>query len=248
MGDHVTDRPATLKQRWAIVSDVLVPMLFDAPLTFTGADAILKTKKASKKVGGKVLAAIGLTLSTKHPAAELIEQYFHQVYGHTLDLAGIQFPEKEGFPAWMAVPPELDEDKIWECGTKHFKVKPYTWKAPIASNINRALAQKRPSGLYVFAHRGGDEPDAMHRKSYDQGMTEGLTFANSKEYLLMTGFHRFAKNYFMDRIGWTRTSSLWADGCLVYGGWLEAGGRLYLSGGDRASAHPGRGLRELFLG
>ncbi|MEK7118221.1 MAG: hypothetical protein AAB869_01295, partial [Patescibacteria group bacterium] len=213
MGDHVTDRPATLKQRWAIVSDVLVPMLFDAPLTFVGAEAILKTKKASKKVGGEVLGSIGITFAAKHSAAELIEQYFHQVYGHTLDLAGIEFPEKEGFTTFMSAPPELDEDKIWECGTKYFKVNSYARKTPIASSIDRSfsLAQKRPSGLYVFAHRGGDEPDVMHRKSYDQGMTEDLTFANPKEYLLMTFFHRFVKGYFMDKNGWTRTSSLWSD-------------------------------------
>src|SRR3990172_5150985 len=170
MGDHVTDRPATMKQRWQIATDVIANALLDAPITFAGADAILKNKKNQKLTVKEVLATLSIKLVAKHPDAELIEQYFHQVFGYSLDLAGVQFPEREGFATWMAVPLELDEDKIVECVVKHFKVKLYAWKSPIAANINRTLAQKRPAGLYVFAHRGGDEPDAIHRKAYDTGM------------------------------------------------------------------------------
>ncbi|OGZ06675.1 MAG: hypothetical protein A3D65_02010 [Candidatus Lloydbacteria bacterium RIFCSPHIGHO2_02_FULL_50_13] len=232
MGNHVTDRPATLKQRWAIVSDVLVPALLDAPITYVGADAILKTKNKSKKVAGNVLGSIGITLAAKHPAGELLEQYFHKVFGHTIDLAGIDFPEKKGFGTWMAVPPELDEDKIMECLTKHFKVSSYAWKTPVALNIDRAKEQRRPSSLYVFAHRGGDEPDDVHRnKSYDRAMAEGFPFANPKEYLLMTGFHRYVEGYFMDKKGWTRTSSLFSDGNMVYGHGDDDGAKLHLSQG-----------------
>ena len=91
MGDHVTDRPASPTQRWAI-ANVLVSAMLDAPISFTGADVILKTKTATKKMAGEVLGAIGIRLTRKHPAAELLEQYFREVFGHTLDLSGVLFP------------------------------------------------------------------------------------------------------------------------------------------------------------
>ena len=183
--------------------------------------------------------------SEKHPAADLLEKYFREVYGYTLDLTGVVFPEKEGFGAYMAVPPKLNEDAIASHLAGHFKVDMYSWKTPIATNLNRELEQKRPQGLYVFAHRGGDEPDDIHRnKSYDDAMGQNLTFLNPKEYLLASGFHRYTKKYFMDRNGWTRISSLWSDGYLVNGYWSDAYTGLCLSYGDRDNHAPDDGLRE----
>jgi hypothetical protein len=248
MGDHGTERPATLKQRWAI-AEVLAQMMFDTPITFAEAEALLKTKTASRGIGADIFANAGINLSAKHPSAESLEQYFYEVYGYTLDLSGIEFPEKECFSTWMAVPPELSEDKIMECITRHFMVARYLWKSPITANIDLAKEQRRPSGLYVLAHRGGDESDDVHRnKSYDCATAKGFPFANLKEYLLMTGFHRFEKGHFMDNKGWTHTSSLWSEGFLVSGFGGGARGRLCIGDGDRDNASIDRGPRELFLG
>ena len=192
-----------------------------------------------------IVRAFNRLIGKKHPAADLLEKYFREVYGYTLDLTGVVFPEKEGFGAYMAVPPKLNEDAIASHLAGHFKVDMYSWKTPIATNLNRELEQKRPQGLYVFAHRGGDEPDDIHRnKSYDDAMGQNLIFLNPKEYLLASGFHRYTKKYFMDRNGWTRTSSLWSDCHLVDGCWDDARTELCLHDGYRDYRAPGSGLRE----
>lgn len=186
--------------------------------------------------------------SKKHPCAELLEQYFLKVLGYTLDLSGVVFPEKQGFATNMAVPADLDEDQIFSRITTYFKVGQYAYQSPVASNINREVEQKRPQGLYVFAHVGGDEPDAKHLgKSYDDAMAVNMTFMNPKEYLLATGFHHWLKDHFMDVKGWTRTSSLWSDGYLVSGRFFPSSGKLYLYFGGRAGRGPGSGPRELVL-
>ncbi len=187
--------------------------------------------------------------SKKHPCAELIEQYFCEVLGYTLDLSGVVFPEKQGFATYMAVPQDLDEDQIFTHITTYFKVGQYAYQSPVASNINREVEQKRPQGLYVFAHAGGDEPDAKHLgKSYDDGMVENMTFMNPKEYLLATGFHRWLKDHFMDVKGWTRTSSLWSVGRLVNGSFRPSNGELCLDDRHRDFRNPDGGPRELVLG
>lgn len=186
----------------------------------------------------------------KHPQAELIEQYFAEVLNYTLDLNGVVFPEKEGFATYMVVPSDLDEDQIFSRITTYFKVGQYAYQSPAASNINREVEQKRPQGLYVFAHCGGDEPDAKHLgKSYDDAMGQSMQFLNPKEYLLATGFHRFMnKDHFMDVKGYTRTSSLWSGGGLVGGGFVPGDGELGLRYGNRGNRRSGYGPRELFLG
>lgn len=197
------------------------------------------------KMTAIIAEAINKLSGKKHPAAELLEKYFQEVYGYTISLAGIQFPEKGEFSAYMAVPPGLDEDTIMKRLAAHFEVNPFSWRAPIVDNINREFEQKRPQGLYVFAHRGGDEPDDIHRnKSYDDAMSQNLIFLNPKEYLLVSGFHRYVSGHFMDRKGWTRTSSLWSDGYLVYGSWSDANAELYLNDGNRDLRHSDYGPRE----
>ena len=195
-----------------------------------------------------VASALNKMAGRKHPQAELIEQYFREVLGYTLDLTGVVFPEKVGFPVYMANPQDLDEDQIFSRITTYFKVGQYAYQSPVASNINRNVEQKRPQGLYVFAHVGGDEPDAKHLgKSYDDAMAVNMTFMNPKEYLLATGFHHWLKDHFMDVKGWTRTSSLWSGGRLVDGCFSPSNDGLCLSFGDRGSRDPVNGPRELVL-
>lgn len=197
------------------------------------------------KMTAIIAEAINKFSGKKHPAAELLEEYFQKVYGHTISLAGVQFPEKGEFSAYMAVPPGLSEDTIMKRLIAHFGVNSFSWQSPIADNINRKLEQKRPQGLYVFAHRGGDEPDDIHlNKSYDDAMAQNLIFLNPKEYLLVSGFHRYTRGHFMDLKGWTRTSSLWSGGFLVSGSWSGAGAKLYLLRGNRGSRHSDGGPRE----
>lgn len=185
-----------------------------------------------------------------------LKNYYKDVFGSKITLAENMFPQNPNFLTYMAVHPDLNEDEIMEAIQKFFNkakdtVNLYKYLDPVAKNINRnkeQKIQKRPSGLYIFAHRGGDEPDTEHRdKSYNDAVAGGLTFANAKEYLLMTGFHKYIKGYFMDKKGWTRTSSLWLDGDLVYGGWSEGGSELELYYGSVDYGGSDSGPRELFL-
>lgn len=197
-----------------------------------------------------IASAINKMAGRKHPQAEKIEEFFRVVLNHDIDLSGVVFPEKDGMPCYMADDPTgLTDDEIFSRGTAYFKKLGYSYNTPIASSINRDVEQKCPRGLYVFAHRGGDEPDVEHLgKSYDDATQFGMTFANRREYMLMSFFHHFTKGYFMDRKGYTRTSSLWSDGNLVRGCSHSDSSRLYLGYGHRGDCFPGCGPRELFRG
>ena len=187
----------------------------------------------------------------------LLEKYYQEVYGITLDLSEILFPENSDFPAIMVDVLSQDEDEIMEAIQKFFNksetpVNLYKYKSPVAENIDRdsekLQARQLQSGLVVFAHTGQDEPDDKHRnKSYNMAVAENLTFAKYREYLRMTGFHKFTKGYFMDKNGWTRTSSLWSDGCLVNGLWHDGLAKLYADYGNVDYTDPSNGPRQLFL-
>lgn len=183
-------------------------------------------------------------------AKELLEKFFLEVFNFKINLSKAVFPQQEGFSVYMAVPPQFrgKEDMVIETGAKKFSVDFYRYKNSIALNINRDLEQKRLNGLYIFAHRGGDEPDTEHLgKSYDDSMSIKMIFANPLEYLFMTLFHKWINGKFMDAKGWTRTSSLWSDGSLVSGGWSPSGDGLRLDRGSRGNRSSGRGPRQLIL-
>ncbi|OIO29126.1 hypothetical protein COX93_00580 [Candidatus Nomurabacteria bacterium CG_4_10_14_0_2_um_filter_30_12] len=183
-------------------------------------------------------------------AKELLTKFFLEVFNFRINLSKAVFPEKEGFSVYMLVPPQFrgKEDMVIETGAKKFGVDFYKYQNPIASNIDRVLEQKRPNGLYVFAHRGGDEPDAEHLgKSYDDAMSVQMIFANPLEYLLLTLFHKWLNGKFMDVKGWTRTSSLWSGGVLVNGCWRSSDGKLRLGSGDHDNRGSGGGPRQLIL-
>ena len=177
--------------------------------------------------------------------------YYQKVFGIDIsEIKDMEFPDSDQFPAYMPVASNLDEDQIMEAFKKYFKKDIYRYKSPAAKNINRdeeAKIQPRPSGLYIIAHTGQDEPDTKHRnKSYDDAVAEKMVFATAKEYLLMTGYHMFTKGYFMDKAGWTRTASLWSDGCLVFGYWFGDNSELWLSDGFRDNRNSDNGPREKF--
>ena len=47
--------------------------------------------------------------------------------------------------------------------------------------------------------------------SYNKAVIKGYPFMSVKEYLLMTGFHKFITGSYIKERGLTRTSSLWNE-------------------------------------
>lgn len=217
------------------------------------AEALLGNKKNMQKLLQKISKDLEITLVNE--AAMLQIPNLIRFYKEVLDLdrpsiAELAFPEHDVFQTFMPIGLATNHDEIMEAYAAKRKIKTSGYKTPIASNIDPKSAeksgQKRPSGIYVIAHLDGDEPDQKHLgKSYDNSVAEGLNFANSIEYLLMTGFRQFVKGSFMDVKGWTRTSDLWSDGYLVSGCWSPDDSRLCLDDGNRSYRLPGRGPREL---
>lgn len=185
----------------------------------------------------------------KHTAVDDLEKYVSEVFDGTVSLTGIPFPEKKGFLAYMVRPDGLDEDFALAQIIKRFNVGKYTRMSPVAQHINRKAEQKRPQGTYVFAHVGGDEPDKKHLgKSYDDSIAQKMIFAGGLDYLLMTGYHMWKHEKWMDVKGWTRTSSVWSDGGTVDGCFRSDYRKLGLDGVGRDSRGAFAGPRELFLG
>lgn len=196
-----------------------------------------------------LVAGIKKFSSGKHPVAEELERYFKEVFEYSADLTCLPFPEKEGMSAYMVGGLPLTAAFIRDRVTSHFKVGQYSWKTLREGAMIRDLSQKRPQGMYVFAHVGGDEPDTKHRnKSFDYFTSEKLQCMDPSEYLLSSGFHMWKHGKWMDTKGLTRTSSLWSGGRLVRGGWLPSNGELYLGHGARGDRGSDSGPRELFLG
>ncbi len=195
-----------------------------------------------------VVETLNKLVGCKHSHAELIEKYFREVFDYTLDLSNITFPEKIGFPVYMAVPQDISEDEIAKRIAAYFKVGLGTYSSSVTSSVKRDFEQIRPQGLYVFVHRGGDEPEFEYRnKSYDDVAELGVLFLNIKEYLLVTGFHRWTKGYFMDIKGWTRTSSFQSSRYMFRGCWNKESDQLCLYRSRSGRRYPSNGLRELFL-
>ena len=207
-----------------------------------------------KKICPDFITKTKLNILTQIP---LLEKYYQEVYGIKLNLSEIVFPEHPDFPAVMVDDLSQDEDKIMDCIQKYFNktespVNLYKYKNPVAENIDRESEKLQvrtlQSGLVVFAHTGQNEPDTIHRnKSYNIAVSENLTFAKYREYLRMTGFHKYTKGYFMDKKGWTRTSSLWTDGFLVFGYWHDGYAKLSADFGLVDITNLNTGPRQLFL-
>lgn len=243
-----TDLKASTPEQHAVLTGTLAIAVAKTGLSFDFMQKLNGNKGATQKAVSEVLRTLEMSETSLEPHARL-ECYFREVYGQYTNLWGLAFPQGCGMSAQMFVPEELDdEDWIARRIVKRFGVNFLAYKTRIADNINRQSEQKRPQDLYVFAHRGGDEPDNVHLgKSYEDAMAQGITFLNPKEYLLASGFHRYVKDHFMDRKGGTCTSSLWSDGYLVYGSFIPADVRLCLGGGLRDGRYPDDGPREAVL-
>jgi len=226
-------------------------------LPFNTAQKILKDKKQTKNFIQKICKDLSIPFQSEDILFQipLLEKYYQEVYGITLDLSEIQFPENPNFPAIMVDDLSQDEDEIMDCIQKFFNkpsfpVNLYKYRNPVATNIDRESEKSQirtlQSGLVVFAHKGGDEPDLLNM-SYNTAVERKILFMKYREYLRATGFHKYTKGYFMDRKGWTRTSSLWLYGCLVFGFWNDDFAGLYAFNSDVEHTNPGSGPRQLFL-
>lgn len=140
----------------------------------------------------------------------LLRKYFTEIYGITINISKLEFYENERFSEHMVVPPSLSEEKILKALSERFKINVTLALEEVRSSSHTSIPeQKRPNGLYFFAHGGTDTPDIAHLgKSYLDASSLKFPFANVKEYLLMTGFHKFTRGHFMDEEGRTLTSSL----------------------------------------
>lgn len=109
--------------------------------------------------------------------------------------------------------------------------------------------QERPKADFqLFAHKGGAEPDGEFlNTSFNQFIKVGLSFAGAKEYIAMQGVYKFVTGKWMDKKGWTRTTSLWPDGRLVCGDWCPSDSWLRLDGGDVSDRDSDGGPRQLVL-
>ena len=143
----------------------------------------------------------------------ILRNYFIEIYGLTLDIPELKFYEHDRFSEYMVVPPSLSEEQILKALSERFEAGvDLALEQAMSGRSTSVPEQKRPNGLYIFAHGGTDTPDVAHLgKSYLDASSLKFPFANVKEYFLMTGFHRFTRGYFMDKRGGTITSSLAPD-------------------------------------
>lgn len=253
MKEHGT-KPATDEQKIEIQYEFAKAI---RNLPFNTAQKILKDKPQTKRFIQKICKDLSISFQSENILTQLplLEKYYEEVYGIKLDLSEITFPEHPDFPAIMVDDLSQDEDQIMDCIQKYFNksdnpVNLYKYKNPVTTNINRESEKLQTrtlqSGLVVFAHKGGDEPDLLNM-SYNTAIEKKIQFAKYREYLRMTGFHKYTKGYFMDRKGWTRTSSLWPGGYLVCGDWYGGGAGLCAGSGSVGLTSPCRGPRQLFL-
>lgn len=186
-----------------------------------------------------------------HQIRQDLQRYLDEVFDLEYDLSGFKFPEKDGFPAYMVGGLPISVAEILDDLAVYFKVKKdTTWDLEGQGQMKRIKSQKRPKGIYVFAHTGSDEPDAQLRNiSFDGADTGNRQLMDFPEYLLSTGFHMWKHKTWMDsNTTTTATSSLWFVGLLVCGKYKSVDKMLRFFDGDSEDCYPGRGPREIFLG
>lgn len=104
-----------------------------------------------------------------------------------------------------------------------------------------------PKEMEISMFRKTIESDKEHKgKSYDDFMSEGKEYMTMRQYLIL--FLQIFKTTgeCLDVQGWTRTSSLWSDGNLVFGYWYGVTSKLELGNGSRGGRDSGDGPRERF--
>lgn len=177
----------------------------------------------------------------------LLEKYFYEVFGLKLNLSEMKFPKHKRFHALMVVPSYFNEGEIIYRFFKKWRVNVSVCLDSIDKNIDLDKEQKRPEGMYVFAHRGGNISDVVHQNKLHNRERENFLFMNLKEFLLFTGFFKFKEGYFINQLGraggGTVTSSRWPDDSLVQVSWSDG----LVIGMKRVSSGSSFGFREIAL-
>lgn len=244
MGNH--EKTPTVSMEQALDMGHLATRIL-AQMPKSKGDEVLRSiasKKAFQKEVAK-LFSIEFKFGNGNPETIiLLEKFYREVLRKEASFSDIIFPERNDVAGRMVVIPDLNFDEMMENIASFFQINEYRYK----KNDKIQKMQQRPSGVYAFAYGETDEPDDKHRnKSQNDALKEGFLFADHIEYVLMTAFYRLTKGKFMDVKGWTRTSSRWSDGFLVFGYGLSGVSRLDLDNGCVDDSHPGKGPRELFL-
>jgi hypothetical protein len=243
--ENILQIPATDAQRVAVAT-FLAGLGFTTVKTKTAANFILQNKKDFTK---KFKALLGETMTESDYVINYkkdIEKFFLEIYGQTLDLTDVTFLENGDH--FMVNPGNLTSDAIYA----GFKTMNFAASKYINGSIDtkrsggKSHEPVRPSGLYPFTHRGGEEPDAEHlNKNYNMFSIDGKNYMTINEYMLVYQFMYWKFKIKLDKNGWTRTSSLDSGGCVMCGS--SNGVRFELSWGSRDGQSSGRGPREVFV-
>ena len=176
---------------------------------------------------------------------EDIEKFFFQIYKKFINLKNIDF--KGPWNHFMVNPNDLKVSAIYENGFKNLGIHASQYGVnPIEDKVSgaRSLKQNRPTGLYLFGHLGGEEPDAGHlNKSHEQFWYDGNDYANLDEYMLIYQFMYWRFNTKIDQRCCTIISTLDSRGRVMIGS--SAGEAFLLSKNNTTRKLPIFGPREV---
>lgn len=240
--------PGQLFEIGSSISTAVGKLLAERNITFDQAAALLHEE--GKVVISRISCEVVEKFFALAPADPLVkykkdlEKFFLKVYDLKLDLSSMNFPVKEGFGHFMVKPAGLGADAIFAA---FGKIDLPSWKYMDGSIVKKKKSeQERPTETYVFAHKGGAEPDAEHLgKSYDDFIAEGAVYLTIDEYMLIEQFMWLKFKIHLDVKGWTRTTTLDSDGCVMFGRWYAGG--CELSWLNRGGRDAGGGPRSAVL-
>ncbi|MBP6904851.1 MAG: hypothetical protein KBB91_02225 [Candidatus Pacebacteria bacterium] len=182
-----------------------------------------------------------------------LQKFFAEVYGIT-NLSDVSLKETEKFVHYMIKPSNLDADSIYGGFSKLGygglvrKYMDYTdsRKNTVFGSVvqKKTSEQTRPISTYVFAHKGGIEPDEQYLGKTYKDFIENGTFMTIDEYMLV---HQFMYWRFKVRLGinfgFTLTTSL--DNGEVMTGGFGSGFQLHWS--DQYDRNPRSGPRSIVI-
>ncbi|OGZ04675.1 MAG: hypothetical protein A2845_05265 [Candidatus Lloydbacteria bacterium RIFCSPHIGHO2_01_FULL_49_22] len=212
MQTHETDHTPATPEQLAILTGEIALAVAKAKPSFARIQKLLGSKSATRKsISTAVLSALEIDSA---PDPRLVKsQRLWAKLGLPLDcLDDLVMPDIPTDWDGVAIIPEVSCERLFALCVKHFP----SWK--YGNNLdNFKEEQNRPSRAYALGHRGGVEPDVLHRgKSYNQCIEEGLIFLTQKERICIE-LLRFAETgEHLDVVGLTITSSLAEVGHAYY--------------------------------
>ena len=194
----------------------------------------------SKEVTQKVL---GLSIDPWLKEKQKIERFYKKFFNRVIDWSLVSLPEKcNPFRRIEYIFADITEDQILEAYAKKFGIDSL-YKA--LGSVTEAISEQqfRPAGDRVFAHIGGLEPDLL-KKSYDDGISEGIKFMIPREGFIAAFRERTETKKMYDVVGLTRFAALDRSGCAM-GMCGGADGRFSVGSSNRDDRSPQCGLRQV---